>query len=72
MFKLGDKVVCIDSSLSREDLIEGKTYTVKYIDTTLNFIGFESNDNPCWFEYRFKLDLKYIRKQKIIKINKID
>jgi hypothetical protein len=57
MFKVGDKVKCIDASLSGNRLVEGRTYLVE--DTAGTYVKIKGVDNfsriPGWHSYRFAL-----------------
>lgn len=50
MFKVGDKVVCVDSSLSQGQLTVGQTYTVEY---AVRDVVMVDNDHKVWSAERF-------------------
>lgn len=54
MFKPGDKVVCVDNSSAENQLVEGRTYTVKNTGGKGGIIMLEGGDT-YWFSDRFKL-----------------
>jgi hypothetical protein len=69
MFKVGDKIVCIENRIYNDgfDIIKGNTYTVKdiIINKDNNFIYLE--EKICAFGFRETLfeNLAVIRKKKI-------
>jgi hypothetical protein len=64
-FKKGDRVICIDT-YSINQLILNKQYTVEVYNilttgSAIKLVGVETT----YYTYRFKLDEKYYRKEKL-------
>lgn len=54
MFKVGDKVVCVDAADSGDSLVSGKTYTIG--DVQEGYIVLEEDENGyAWMASRFQL-----------------
>lgn len=71
MFKVGDKVICVDASFSNDVLTLNKKYTI--IDSYISYSGiiYVINDRgykELFYFERFILDIKVIRKEKLNKI----
>ena len=62
MFRIGDKVVCVNNFQSDHCIIAGKIYTIIGLDTMFLNIGIGS-----YYRHRF-ISLQEYRKQKLNKI----
>ena len=69
MFKVGDKVICIDNYGYSYSLTKNKKYTI-IEEIVCNTIGIIDNSGilNSFYVSRFKLDINYIRYQKLEKI----
>ena len=71
MFKVGDRIMCVDDSGVDYSLTNNKVYVVKAINTFTNdTVVVDSNRvYDDWFcSSRFVIDIKDVRKQKLKKI----
>jgi hypothetical protein len=68
-FKEGDIVICIDIRISTKPIVFNKQYTIDKIydggTYYSNCISLTEFGNQHFFAYRFKLDKKYYRKEKL-------
>lgn len=55
MFKIGDKIVCIDEGPSYQSLTKGKTYIVINIYNNSVIIINDNNESDWFCSYRFKI-----------------
>ena len=65
MFKPGDILICVDASNS--SLIENEKYTVRKVDGD-TILLFDTFLLVRYYNWRFVLDIKSIRKEKLNKI----
>jgi len=80
MFKVGDKILCVDNSGLELELEKNKTYTVKYVTSYMTLYngmiyGIIIDENVARYSNNYKIerfsyDIKSIRKDKLSKINK--
>lgn len=73
MFKVGDKVRCVDNGLAETYLTIGKVYTVIKNASQLNLnerivILCDNMDMIKFYSSRFELDIREMRKDKLEKI----
>lgn len=69
MYRVGDKIVCIDNKLAEHFLILGNVYTITDIKEC--FVYIKDNDNIMWFDIYFLnkfISLKEFRKRKLNRI----
>lgn len=55
MFKVGDKVVCIDNTDNEGIITLGKTYTIAYVNAGVTCCSIEEAPAYDWFVTRFQL-----------------
>jgi hypothetical protein len=57
MFKKGDVVICVDSSLSGKYLKKGELYVISLVDELeeLSFVSLEGDFIHSWCSRRFRL-----------------
>jgi len=67
MFNVGDRVKCIDAS-GQSLLIKGNYYIIKKMNSGSRLIGFDFDDDSSWYAWRFEIDIKVQRKEKLEKI----
>jgi len=69
--KIGNKVIAVNVNFS--ELILNKKYTISYIDVCDNScndrIRLIETGNKLYYDFRFDIDLNYIRKEKLNKIS---
>jgi len=68
MFKVGDRIKCVSNyDYDSEFLVEDKTYIVTEVNQVSNCLKVKGAYS-FWYQTRFVLDIKYLRKQKLNKI----
>jgi hypothetical protein len=72
--KIGDTVICINNTNNENKLTINNKYTIseifdiKYLNYNRYFVILLETGNIKYYLYRFKLDIKTIRKNKLSKI----
>lgn len=68
-FKIGDKVVCAETSIYN-DLLEKFSYTISDVDGNYIALVEDKIDDYHYYYTRFKLSIKTVRKNKLEQLTK--